>query len=113
MHDHGGQRGHRMSGRDKREAKRVPHLCEVECSGTTTRKLETRINDLSVTGAFVDSIVDFPVGTELRLKFTVGGTVVDVTAEVRYHMPGVGVGVEFVDLTPDEHAGIEAVVAQA
>jgi hypothetical protein len=102
-----------MSGRDKREARRVGHLCEVECSGTTTRKLETRINDLSVTGAFVDSVVDFPQGTVVHLRFKVADTVVDVDAEVRYHMPGVGIGVEFLDLTPEEHTCIETLVTRA
>jgi hypothetical protein len=101
-----------MSGADKREAKRVPHLCEVECEGSTSRKLETRINDLSVTGAFVDSIVDFPPGTVVRLRFKISEKPVDVNAEVRYNMPGVGIGVAFLDLTPEEHANIEGLVHQ-
>jgi hypothetical protein len=101
-----------MSGADKREAKRVAHLCEVECEGATTRKLDTRINDLSVTGAFVDSIVEFPEGTVVRLKFKVADTLVDVNAEVRYNQPGVGIGVQFVDLTMEEHVCIEALIAE-
>jgi hypothetical protein len=101
-----------MGGADKREAKRVSHLCEVECEGATARKLDTRINDLSVTGAFVDCIVEFPMGTPVRLRFRVGDTLVDVNSEVRYTMPGVGIGVAFVDLTPEEHACIEALIAQ-
>jgi len=101
-----------MSGADKREAKRVAYLCEVECEGATTRKLDTRINDLSVTGAFVDSVVDFPHGTVVRLQFRVNETPVDVNGEVRYSMPGVGLGVQFVDLSPEEHAAIEGLIKE-
>ena len=101
-----------MGGADKREARRVAHLCEVECEGTTTRKLETRINDLSVTGAVVDSIVECPEGTVVRLKFRVGDNLVDVSGEVRYNMAGVGIGVQFLDLTPDEHSWIEDLIHQ-
>ena len=100
-----------MSGADKREAKRVAHLCEVECEGQASRRLESRINDLSSTGAFVDSIVEFPQGTMVRLKFKLAETPMDVNAEVRYSMPGVGIGVRFVDLTPEQQARLDEFVA--
>ena len=95
---------------ERRTSKRVSYLCEVECEGSATKRLNTRINDLSSTGVFVDSMTCYPEGSTLRLKFTLNSVEIHVTGEVRYCIQNVGMGIRFVDLDPEHLAAIEKVV---
>jgi hypothetical protein len=99
---------------DKRANKRVSYPCEVECSGVGVgmSPLNPRISDLSVTGAFVDSVVTLPAGTTMRLKFSLPSLVVNCVGEVVHDMPQFGMGVRFVDLTPEQKLALEEVVAR-
>ena len=107
--------GGAMSQTDKRGNRRVSYPCEVECSGVGVgmSPLNPRISDLSVTGAFVDSMVTLPAGTKLRLKFSLPSLVVNVIGEVMHDMPQFGMGVRFLDLTPLQRVALEEVVAGA
>lgn len=69
--------------------------------------------DLSSTGMFITSTRSFPEGTVLNLKFRLAVTGVEVVTrgEVRYCHPGVGIGVEFIDLSPEAARDIEAELA--
>jgi hypothetical protein len=95
---------------DKRRSKRIMYLCDVECEGEGATRFHTRINDLSATGAFLDSMNCFPVGSLLKLKFRIRSREIKVTAEVRHCMPRIGMGVRFVDLNPRDRAAIEALI---
>ncbi len=97
-------------GKDRREAKRISYICEVECEGSGIRRLATRINDLSLTGAFIDSMTCYPPGTILKLRFRVKEILIDTAAEVRYCMSGMGMGVLFLDLTPIHVAALESLI---
>ena len=87
---------------DRRAAKRVSYLCEVTCEGDGINRLNTRINDLSTTGAFIDSMTCFPEGSVLKMKFKVREREINVAAEVRYCIQYQGMGVHFLDLAIDE-----------
>jgi hypothetical protein len=97
---------------EKRASPRVSYPCEVDCSGVGIgmSPLNPRISDLSATGAFVDSMVTLPAGTAVRLKFSLPSLVVDCTGQVVHEMPQFGMGVRFVDLTPEQQVAIEEVV---
>ena len=97
-------------GKDRREAKRISYICEVQCEGAGINRLGTRINDLSLTGAFIDSMVTFSPGTELRLRFRVKDVLIETVAEVRYSMPQMGMGVRFLDLKRDHVAALESLI---
>jgi hypothetical protein len=97
-------------GKDRREAKRITYLCEVVCEGTGLNRLATRINDLSMTGAFIDSMTCYAVGTHLRLRFHIHDVLIETAAEVRYTMPQMGMGVQFLDLKPDHLAALESLI---
>lgn len=99
-----------MGREDKRAAKRISHVCEVECEGAGLNRLATRINDISVTGAFIDSLTCYAPGTSLRLRFHIKDVLIETTAEVRYTMPQVGMGVQFLGLTPDHLAALESLI---
>lgn len=97
-------------GKDRRDAKRISYICEVECEGAGISRLSTRINDLSMTGAFIDSIVSFSPGTLLTLRFRIRDILIETEAEVRYSMPRMGMGVRFLDLKPDQEAALESLI---
>ena len=65
--------------------------------------------DLSSTGMFITASGYFPEGTVLNLKFRLAVTGVEVRTrgEVRYSLPGVGIGVEFIGLSPEAIRDIE------
>jgi len=70
--------------------------------------------DLSSTGMFITASRSFPEGTVLNLKFRLAVTGVEVRTrcEVRYCLPGVGIGVEFVGLSSEAAEAIENELAR-
>ena len=99
-----------MKNDDRRESKRISYLCEVECEGFGVGRLATRINDLSITGAFIDSMTCYAPGTTLRLMFHIKDVLITTTAEVRYTTPQTGMGVRFLSLTPQAQAALECLI---
>src|SRR5687767_2910099 len=99
-----------MNNTDRRNAKRISYLCEVEWEGNGMSRINTRVNDLSVTGAFIDAMTCFAVGSMLKMKFRIRDVAIVTTAEVRYSMPQVGMGVRFLDLQPEHIAALESLV---
>lgn len=63
----------------------------------------TRPPDISTRGMFINTNRVFPEGAVLKVAFRLAatGTRVQTRAEVRYCLPGVGVGVEFVEISPE------------
>src|SRR5215471_8529496 len=99
-----------MKNDERRESKRISYLCEVDCEGLGVGRLATRINDLSTTGAFIDSMTCYAPGTTLRLRFQVNDILITTTAEVRYTVPQTGMGVMFISLTIQEKAALESLI---
>lgn len=99
-----------MNDKDRRAAKRITHICEVECEGAGVSRLNTRVNDLSVTGVFIDSMTCFSVGSVLKLRFRVRDVMIEAEGEVRYSMPQVGMGVRFINLKPEYLAVLESLI---
>lgn len=97
-------------GKDRREAKRISHICEVECEASGLNPVTTRLNDLSLTGAFIDSMNCFSPGTILKLRFRVREILIEASAEVRYSLQQVGMGVRFLELKPHQVAALESLV---
>jgi Domain of unknown function (DUF4388)/PilZ domain len=101
-------------GRDRRNAKRVSYVCELECEAECeaagSASVTTRISDLSLSGAFVDSTTCFAPGTILTLTFQAGEARIRTSAQVRYTMPHRGMGVRFVGLTHEHSAALELLI---
>jgi len=74
-----------------------------------TEEVAIRAPDVSVHGMFFNSARVFPVGAVLNLKFrlAVSGAEIRTRCEVRYCLPGVGVGVEFIGISPEAVREIE------
>lgn len=101
-------------GRDRRNAKRVSYVCQIECeaecgvAGST--RLTTRLCDLSLSGAFIDSTTCYSAGTILMLTFQAGEVIINASAEVRYTTPDSGMGVRFLGLSPEQRAVLERLI---
>jgi hypothetical protein len=73
-----------------------------------TEKITVRAPDISPHGMFVNTCQHFPEGAILQISFLLPqtGTRVKSRCEVRYALPGVGVGVEFMDISPADQRAI-------
>jgi len=70
--------------------------------------LEIRAPDISPRGMFIHIPQHFPEGAVLKLEFRLSrsGHEVHARAEVRYCLPGVGIGVEFIDISEQDELAI-------
>ena len=73
------------------------------------REITIRPPDLSVHGMFVNTSTHFPEGAILNLRFRLTQTDFEVQTrgEVRYCLPGTGIGIEFVELSAEATQAIE------
>ena len=74
-----------------------------------TENIANRPPDVSTRGMFVNISQRFPEGAVLNLRFRLALTGVEIRTrcEVRYCLPGVGVGVEFVGISAEAVRAIE------
>ena len=73
------------------------------------REIAIRAPDLSTRGMFINTAEVFPEGAVLRTSFVLPrtGVRIQTRAEVRYCLPAVGIGIEFIRLDPEQTAAIE------
>lgn len=74
-----------------------------------SESIPVRVPDVSKHGMFVNTSRSFPEGAVLSVQFRLmrTGVLVQARGEVRYCLPGVGVGVEFIDISPEAARAIE------
>lgn len=84
----------------------------VSCEGHD-ELIRIKAPDVSSSGMFITTSRSFPEDTVLNLKFRLAVTGVEVRTrgEVRYCLPGVGIGVEFIGLSPEAIRDIERELA--
>jgi hypothetical protein len=73
-------------------------------------KTPMRVNatDISGNGCYVESILPLAVGTTLRVDFWMESEKISTSAVVRTSDPGVGMGIEFIGMTPDSKQRLQA-----
>jgi len=71
--------------------------------------VDKRSPDLSTSGMFINTPHPYPTGAQIRLRFDLLRTGINVEAmgNVRYCLLGIGVGVQFVNLPEYARAAIE------
>ncbi len=87
-----------------REVNRYSNLRDLSVTYEgDSQDVVTRPPDISTRGMFINTNRSFPKGAILNVQFrlTQSGVRVRTRCEVRYCLPGVGVGVEFVDISPE------------
>jgi len=78
-----------------------------------SEEIPVRAPDISPRGIFINTSRPFPEGAILCIEFQLARTNVPmkVRGEVRYCLPGVGVGVEFINLPAEAQHSIEKEMA--
>lgn len=78
-----------------------------------SEEIPTRVPDISPQGMFINTPRTFAEGTVLKVSFrlTGSGRVIYTRAEVRFCLAGVGVGVEFVEITQEDRDAIATELA--
>ena len=81
--------------------------------GSST-ELSIRVPDISPKGMFVNTTLQFPEGTVLKVNFRLpkSGVTIHARAEVRYFLKDVGVGLEFISLDEPSKEAIEREMSQ-
>lgn len=93
-----------------RSAARLSTLQEISVTYEgRSEDVALRPPDISTRGMFINTSRDFPEGAILNVQFRLGqsGTRIASRAEVRYCLPGVGVGVEFIGISEEATRAIE------
>jgi hypothetical protein len=96
-----------------RREPRIQHLTELHLTYEgDVGEVPIRPPDLSLHGMFVNTSTHFPEGAILKVRFrlTQLNLEVQTRGEVRYCLPGIGIGVEFVALGAEASRAIEKVL---
>lgn len=78
-------------------------------SGT---RLPVRTCELGLNGCYVDTIELFPIGALVRVRILKDNSVFETPGKVLYGHPGIGMGIVFLDPTPDQRSVLEGWVAE-
>jgi hypothetical protein len=70
-------------------------------------KFSTRTTDLGPGGCFVDTMVPFPVGANVRVKVHKGKTQFETGGVVVYSQAGLGMGIAFETLETEQRAALD------
>ena len=101
---------HRRAGRRRQARARL--VAQVECPQCVELAVS---RDVSEGGMFVETKKPLPVDTEIHLRFNLddGGPCVEAMAEVVYEVVGLGMGVQFVYLSPRDAVRIGEYVVRS
>lgn len=75
-------------------------------------RLPGRTSELGLNGFYMDTLEGFPVGTLVRIRILNNQEVFESPGRVLYSHPGIGMGILFVDSTPDQRSVLEGWVAK-
>jgi len=98
-----------------RQEDRYPQLTELSMIYEGyTEDVSVRPPDVSPHGMFINTSTDYPQGAVLKLRFRLSrtDTLIHTRCEVRYCLKGVGIGVEFVEPSPETVAAIKEEIAR-
>ena len=99
-----------LAGLDRREYPRVRYFTDVEIEWGSS-KVRARTHDISQGGMLIEMDNPLWLHAEFLARLWVGdGAPVEVNCAVRRILPGVGMGVEFIDLKPPERTHLREVI---
>lgn len=87
------------------------------CSGLASvwseeadQPFRTPITDISLGGCYFESLFPLPAGLSVRFKLNIEGVTIQGTGEVRTSDRGVGMGIQFVELSDIDRNQLKAVI---
>ena len=97
----------------QRSDRRCALVASVEVTELRTgAKLSARISELGVGGCYVDALNPFPEGALVRLRILRDQGVFETRAKVVYCDPRFGMGLAFIEMTPDQRSLLETWLAE-
>ena len=96
---------------ERRQHKRIAFIQEVKVHLIGS----LRCSDLSVGGMFLETVQSYGAGTTIELRFKLNDSdeyPIDVQARVVYLYQGIGVGLCFLNLKPEDRQRIEKFVQE-
>jgi len=107
------QIGERYRFGERRAAPRYPcrgsiSIRQPKASGNTS----AAVTDISLSGCYIELMETYPVGTRLTSLLNVESVSIRFTAEVRTSHPGVGMGVQFDEMSEGDRASLEQLIAK-
>lgn len=76
-------------------------------------KLGARTADISRTGCYIDTLNPIPEGPQVRLRITHHQEIFEAIGRVVYVSYGLGMGIVFVSVEPDQHAKLDRWFAES
>lgn len=95
----------------------LPRYCSLKDLSLTyegqSESVAVHPPDISPKGMFINTPVHFPEGSVLKVSFRLARSNyrVETRCEVRYCMPGLGVGVEFIGIAASDQKAISEEIA--
>ena len=99
-----------FSGTDRQTKRYASHYSELFIAFEGySEEISLRPPDLSVQGMFVQTARRFNEGAVLKVRFRLARSRKEISArgEVRYCLPGVGIGIEFLEISEESRRDIE------
>ena len=98
---------------ERRKGRRVPVIRDVSVELDSPRvTFQGKIFDLCARGAFINVVAGLHAGAMIEVAFDLPTKeVVRTAASIRYVLPGLGMGVEFVEMGEEESLAIERFIA--
>ena len=97
-----------MPDSERRKASRFPLVLAVEVVELPRgAKFLARTSDVSRTGCYVDTLNPIPQTAQVRLRLTHHNEVFEALGHVIYVSPGLGMGITFDTVTPEQRARLE------
>lgn len=98
---------------DRRGNTRVQFTATAEVVELSSgARFSTRTTDLGPGGCFVDTMVPFPVGSIVQVSLEKGKTRFETGGRVVYSQSGLGMGIAFSELTPEQTLALEHWIGQ-
>jgi hypothetical protein len=95
---------------ERRHGRRITCHADAHIDGLDVGRLQAHVTDLGVGGVHIDTRTTLSAGRTGILSFTLIDREVTAEIEVIYTVPGRGMGVQFINLSPSERALIESLV---
>ncbi|MGH9775522.1 MAG: PilZ domain-containing protein [Candidatus Acidiferrales bacterium] len=92
-----------------RQFRRSSYLRDLSVLYEGGQAISLHAPDISPQGMIINTSDELPEGAVLKVSFRLPRSdfEVNVRCEVRYYLPGIGVGVEFVDISAEAREAIE------
>jgi Ribonuclease G/E len=93
---------------ERRSAPRYPLVLAAEVVELPRgARLKARTSDISSKGCYVDTLNPIPQGTQIRLRLTHNDEIFEAMGRVVYVSPGLGMGIIFETVTPDQQSRLD------